>query len=811
MLLSINWLRDYLLKMDVKINPEDLAEQLTMLGLAVEAIKKPEMGWENVVVGRIEKIEKHPDADKLQITYVVTEDNPESKQLQIVCGASNIAEGDIVPVALPGAVLPGNFEIKVSKLRGVESEGMICSGKELEISQDSEGILQLPKDSPIGEPLTRLLGHDDTVLEFDLTPNRADCLSVIGLAREIAPLLKTKLREPKPSRFRITPHRTSSIVTIEVENPDLCPRYVGRVIDNLKVEESPDWIKQRLQSVGVRPINNIVDITNFVMLEYGQPIHAFDLRRIQSGTVKITACKAPTEFKLLSDETVQLEENDILIQDGDRPIALAGIMGGANTQILEDTTSILLESAAFDPNQIRRTARRLALHTESSKRFEKGVDIVSVASASERAAALFRECFDANVYHPPIDTNDTIPKERVISIDMREVRKVTGLKQLSSERAADALESIGINCHKKSINILSVKIPKFRLDLDESIDLTEEIARLVGYETIPLHYPLSHSTYNRLDESQFDREIRTKQALASFGLRETIHYSFTSEENLRKFGVDTKDLVRLQNPLSEEMEVLRPSLLPSLLQTYSYNRNRKSLNQRLFEVATGFFPDARQLTKVREIPLAAGLLSGSLTSTDWKKDSADLDFYRAKGLVDELVRKLTTVKLVYEPITNHKLFHPNRSAQLKLGLSEVGYIGEIHPYVRDQILETDEPIILFELNLGALKRFERTTTVRYREPSKFPSVELDIAILADKAITSQALLETIKHAGSNLLSAVQIFDIYEGDTIPLGKRSLAFHLAFLSPDRTLQEDEVGSLKEKIVQALSEKHSAQLRA
>lgn len=813
MLLSLNWLRDYLLKQDMKIDPKDLANKLTMRGLAVAAIKRPSFGLEGVIVGRIEKIEKHPNADRLQVTQVVTSEDADAERRQIVCGAKNIAEGDIVPVAIPGCILPGDFEIKVSTIRGVESSGMICSGKELGVSEDHEGILQLPKHSKLGEPISRLLGKggsDDVILEFELTPNRGDCLSVMGLAREIAPIFKTKLRDPKPARFRITPHRTSSIIKVEVDDAAICPRYVARVVDSLKVEESPDWIKQRLQTVGLRPINNIVDITNFVMMEYGQPLHAFDLRKIESGTLRVARCKGPQPFTLLTGETVQLEEGDILIQDGDRPVALAGIMGGANSQIEPDTTSIILESAAFPQGQIRRTAKRLGLSTESSKRFEKGTDLAAVAAASERAAALLRDSFSANVYHPAIDTNEYGVKEPIMSIDMRDVRRVTGLKQLSSETVANLLEDIGISSHKKSVNVLSVRLPTFRQDLRESVDIIEEVARLNGYESIPQNLPVSPAAYERPDESQFDFELKSKSVLAGLGLRETIHYSFVSEELLQRYGVMHEQAVKLKNPISEEMKVLRTSLLPSLLTTYAYNKNRKVTDQKLFEFAKTYAWDPQEETKVKETPHIAGLLSGYVTPAGWKGKGQAVDFYVAKGLVETVARQLTTVFFSYEPAKANKLFHPARSAVIKLGLKEVGFVGEVHPFVRESVLETDETVVIFELNLDALRKYEKST-IRYKVPSRFPASEFDIAVLVDKPVTSHSLQETIRHVGGNLLSDVSVFDVYEGEHIPQHKKSLAFRLTFQSPERTLLDNEVNELKDKIVQNLSDKFGAQLRS
>ncbi len=401
-------------------------------------------------------------------------------------------------------------------------------------------------------------------------------------------------------------------------------------------------------------------------------------------------------------------------------------------------------------------------------------------------------------------------KESVISIDMRDVRRVTGLKSLSAETAADLLDTIEISSHKKSVNVLSVRLPTFRPDLRESIDLIEEVARLHGYDSIPQNYPLSSAIYDRMDETQFDFEFRARTILAGLGFRETIHYSFTSEENLARYGLLSESCVRIKNPISEEMKVLRTSLLPSLLQTYLYNYNRKVTDQRLFEVAKTYLLDSQEETRVKETPYVSGILSGSLLPQGWRKSPEKVDFYHAKGVVETLFRQLTTVKVAFEPPRNSRLFHPNRSAVLKLGLKEIGFIGEVHPFVLHSVLETDEPIVLFEVNLEALRKYERAT-IKYRTPSKFPPVELDIALLVEKAVACQTMAEVIRHVGGSLLADVTVFDVYEGDNIPVSKKSLAFHLTFLSHEKTLADEEVFTLKDRMVAALTEKCGAQLRA
>ncbi|MBI1861123.1 MAG: phenylalanine--tRNA ligase subunit beta [Deltaproteobacteria bacterium] len=810
MQVSLNWLKDYLAKTDAILDPKVLADKLTMRGISVGRIARcGTSGLESVVVGRIERIDKHPNADRLQVTQVVTE--PNGTPRQIVCGAKNIATGDIVPVALPGTILPGNFEIKLSTIRGVESGGMICSGKELGISDDTEGILQLPKHSQLGQSLSRLLGQqsDDTLLEFELTPNRGDCLSIMGIAREVAPLIGTQLRELKAQKFKSTPHRTSSIISVEVPDPALCPRYVARVIDSFKVLEAPDWIQARLKSVGQRCVNNIVDITNFVMLEYGAPLHAFDLRRIQSGSVRVAECTTPQGFTLLNGQIVQLEPGDILIQDGDRPIALAGIMGGLNTQVEADTTTILLEAATFNPERIRRTAKRLGLLTESSRRYEKGVDPNTVLMASERAAVLIRDAYAANVYHPPIDTLETGATERNIAVDMREVRRIMGMPNFTSDMAADTLSGLGIDSQKKSINIIQVKIPVFRTDLKESIDVIEEIARLFGFEKIPAARPMTSACFDRMNETPYTFPQRAKTALVGLGFSECIHYSFTTDANLEHFARRSSGTIRLKNPISDQFSTMRTSLLPSLIQTYAYNKNRKAPNQRLFEVASRYEASSQSDTQAKETMMAAGLLGGTLTDNSWSSKGETVNFYHIKGAVESFLRTLTNAKPSFVPAASHPAFHPNRSADIFIGALEIGTVGELHPHALE-ILEAPSTVAAFELNLDALQKFERSR-VQYVSPSKFPGSEFDIAVLVDKTASAFDLTETIRAHSSSLVTGISVFDVFEGDKVPEGKKSIAFRLTFSSPERTLQEAEVSGLVKRVIDGLAQKHSATLRS
>ncbi len=811
MLLPISWLKEHLAKSDVRIQTKELAEKLTLRGVAVASIRDGGSPMKQVVVGRIEAIEKHPNADRLQVTQISTGEGIPNRQ--IVCGAKNIAVGDIVPVALPGAILPGNFAIKESQIRGVDSHGMLCSSKELGVADDADGILQLPKGAPLGQPVASLIGstvEDDPILEFELTPNRGDCLSIVGLAREIAPLLKTRLREPKPTKFRVSPHRTSSIVNVSVDDPKICPRYVARAIDGLKVGPSPDWIQKRLEAVGLRPVNNIVDVTNYVMMEYGQPLHAFDLRKIESGGIRVGECKEPAPFTLLNGETVMLEVGDICIFDGERVIALAGVMGGQNSQIEDDTTSIVLESAVFPATQIRRTAKRLGIVSDAAKRFEKGSDLETVLIASDRAATLLRDSFSANVYHPPIDTNETPVLERSMAVDLRDVRRLTGLHDLSTEHVMQMLEPIGILSTRKSQNVLTVKIPPFRRDLNEPVDIVEEVARLYGFDEIPATDPLSRAMFEQTDESAYELERDTKICLSELGLRETIHYSFVAEEVLRRYGFFHERAMSLMNPISEDMKVMRTSLVPSLLETYRYNRNRKVSDQRLFEVARVYAKEEREETGVSETLTAAALLSGNLLSDGWNSVAMPVDFYHGKGIVERLAQRLSGARLVYERPQESRLLHPARSATLRIGQRDIGFVGELHPFIAKKILDTTEPVVVFEIALDALKRTGRGAR-KFRSPSKFPSIDVDLAILVDRNAPFATLRDTLRTAGGPLLRKTEVFDVYEGERVSSDKKSLGLRLRFQTNDRTLLDTEVNALKDTVIVALKENHGAELRS
>ena len=811
MLLPLSWLQDYFPKLEHPIDAYALAELLTKRGISVPHVRQ-HAPFSGVVVGRIEKVEKHPQADRLSLVQVCIDKREAAPLLSIVCGAKNLHEGDMVPVALVGAVLPGNKTITQSTIRGVASDGMLCSGRELQIGDDHEGILQLPKTHPLGESLSRLLGHDSKVLDIELTTNRGDCLSVLGCAREVAPLLHTKVREPKKEAVSESTHKTSSVIRLDVTDPAACIRYAAMVMDSVKIAESPDWIQQRLLAAGLSPINNVVDVTNFVMWEYGQPLHAFDLRKVESGSIAVRAVAEPFSFALLNGATVQLEPGDICIYDGDRPIALAGIMGGAGSQITPDTTSLLLESAAFPSGQITKTARRLGLLTEAARRYMHGIDYDNVVVALERACGLLRDTACANVYFPALDHYPGKGEPLSLALDMREARQLTGLTHLSTEQAQEALESIGMHPQRKSANVLTVPVPSFRNDIRASVDLVEEVARIVGFDSLPETLPVSSAAFHRLNESGVEFDHKLKRLFVGLGFREIMSYSFLSQNWLRECGFASQRVVTLKRPLSEEMKVLRPSLLPSLLATYGYNRNRQAKQQRLFECATTFeWKNEAQNSEVLETQRVAGLLSGDTLPHSWsKRNVGEVDYYLAKGIVERILRQLTTV-FAQVRLTKHSFFHPRRATSVHLGLREVGVVGMVHPRLLQEWENQAEPVAVFELNLDILKKYMRTL-VRYQTPSKYPTTGIDLAFWVSESHEVQPILESIQVAGQPYLKYAELFDIFfskgaAGEDL----KSIAVHLVFGASDRTLLDADVATAQQAIVEVLTQKYAATLRS
>ncbi|HXC92661.1 MAG TPA: phenylalanine--tRNA ligase subunit beta [Geobacteraceae bacterium] len=792
MKVTYNWLKEFV---DFDLAPEELAHLLTMLGLEVDSMEHTGEGLDDVIVALVEERSQHPNADKLSLCRV----NNGREIINVVCGAQNFKSGDKVALAQIGATLPGDFKIKRSKIRGEESCGMLCSEKELELADESAGIMVLPPGLELGIPLFEALGLKDTVFEIGLTPNRADCLSVIGIAREIAAKLGKKLRYSIPE-ISERGADISSIASVEILDPDLCPRYTARYISGCTIAPSPQWLVNRLKAVGQRSINNVVDITNYVLMEYGHPLHAFDFRELAGGKIIVRRASDGETFKTLDGQERILNSSDLTIRDAERVVALAGIMGGENSEIAADTSNILLESAYFSPSAIRLTSKRLGLHTESSHRFERGTDLNILTTALDRAAALIAELSGGVIAKGLIDVFPAPQSDKRISVRVSRVNEILGLS-LDEKTIAGIFRSLEFKVEPAVSETLLVDIPSFRVDIEREIDLIEEVARLHGYENIPMTMPVAEVISDRIPRSQaLEREV--KNLLALEGFNEVINFSFASYNDLRKLNLNESDrrssAVSLLNPLVDEHAVMRTTLLPALLQTTARNFSLRNFNLRLFEMRRVYL--AKPGSELPDEPLhVAGVLTGLRNPEGWNQSRDPVDFYDVKGLIESIkvlfkLPELTFVQGGVEPF-----YHPGKSAAILCRDTLLGTLGEIHPDVQEAF-EIDKPVYYFELDFGKLVSLS-AAVLPITPPSRFPDSYRDIAMLIDAETPSSAVVECIKGVKSDKIRSVEIFDLYTGDRIPEGRKSLAVRVRYGSFDRTLTDDEVGKVHEKIVNTL----------
>jgi phenylalanyl-tRNA synthetase beta chain len=811
MRVSYQWLKEYI---DLEgITPEELAEMMTRGGIEIDTVEQRNKGVSNVVVGHVLERQKHPDADRLSVCRV---DAGTGEILQIVCGAPNVAAGQKVPVALIGAKLPGGVTIKRAKLRGVESQGMICSAKELGINDKllpkemQEGILVLPEDSVIGTPITEVLGLDDAVLELDLTPNRADCLSMIGVAYEAAALTGRGVKLPDAGVIA-GPVKAADKIAVTISAPEQCFRYAARYVQGVKIGPSPQWMQNRLIAAGIRPINNIVDITNYVMLEYGQPLHAFDADRL-GGRIDVRLARPGETIVTLDDQERKLEPDMLLITDGERPVALAGVMGGANTEVTDGTVNVVLESAEFDAASVRRTSRRLGLRSEASLRFEKGVDPSRVVPAVDRAAQLMALCAGGTVAEGVVQAVVREAEPAVVRVPLAKINGRLGTS-LSAEEVGQIFARLGFESDLSADGIFTVKVPTRRGDIAIPEDLIEEVARLYGYDNIPATAIEGSTTAGRLTGPQaIRRALRAR--LADAGLQETFTYSLTHPSRTRMFTLLAEGAVpiRVAMPMSEDRSELRTSLVPSLIDAAIYNRNRKNADLRLFEIGSVFLTNEERLTELpRERHRIAGLLAGSRTDVQWNVKAEPVDFYDAKGVVDMIFDLLGLGgRIRYEAAAPDNL-HPGRSAKIWLdtggGETLVGYVGQLHPEL--QLREELDDTYVFELALDEL--YEHADNAITQQPlPRYPSVERDLAVLVDRSVEAGSLLGAIREAGGDLLESVSVFDVYVDDRLGADKKSVAFSLVYRHPERTLTDEEVNDRHAAIVERLASAFGAELR-
>jgi phenylalanyl-tRNA synthetase beta chain len=806
MLVSYEWLNEYV---DLEgLTPEDVAHALTQSGVAVDVIYTRDTGIRNVVVGKVLSTEPHPQADRLKVCQVdVGKDGP----LTIVCGAANVAAGQLVPVALEGASLPGGVTIKRTKLRGVESQGMICSAKELGFpekvlsKQQREGIMVLPDEVEIGTDMRTVLGMHDQVLELDLTPNRSDCLSMIGVAYEVAAVLDREVRLPEPEALEPTGDEIRVDITVESEED--CPLYAAQVIDNLKVGPSPQWMQNRLISAGIRPVNNIVDITNYVMIEYGQPLHAFDLDKLSNGgRIVVRRARNGETIETLDGVTRACDEETLLITDGSKPIGIAGVMGGANSEVSEETTRVLLEAAFFSPPIIRRTSRKLGLRSEASNRFEKAVDPERIIPALQRAVELLTLYAGGRVVSRVTTERVGDIDELTVSLRHDRLTHVLGVK-LKEKDVLDIFRRLRFPVEVKE-GVYRVQVPTRRPDIAIEVDLIEEVARLYGYDNIPATLPWGQQSPGGLTREQILVRV-IRNTLRTLGMHEVITYSLTSPglgSEIASINQEGQP-IRVAMPMSEERSVLRTSLLPHLIETAAYNLKRQQERVAIFEIGKTFHAHEKKLTDLPEERWElAGLLAGKSVPTNWRQPSPPSDFYTAKGVLETLLNRLGIHNVEYRAVQPVG-FHPGRTAELVVDGRVIGILGQLHPQVAQQY--DLGPTMVCQLDLSAIFAAAQTN-VHFEPPSRHPAVTRDLALVVDRDLLVGKVEQEIKKAAGEWLESVTLFDVFTGEQIGEGKKSVAYSLVYRAKDRTLTDEEVNRVHQAVIDHLAATCGAQLR-
>lgn len=801
MKVSLNWLKDYV---QIQMGLKELVNLLTMAGLEVEEAISMGGGLEKVVVVEIRSIRKHPNADRLSLVEVKT--NQET--FSIVCGATNIREGQKVPLALVGARLPNGIEIKKSKIRGVPSEGMLCSEIELALGQDASGIMILPSHVALGGDLGEAMGLKDTILDISITPNRPDCLCVIGVAREIAALTHQKVKYPTLSLSERGEeiHQKTSVTILD---QDLCPRYVARMVEGVKIGPSPHWMSDRLEKIGIRSINNVVDVTNYVMMEYGQPLHAFDFELLEEGRIVVRRAKEGEEFVTLDGVKRTLDKEMLMICDGVKPVAIAGVMGGLNSEIKEDTQKVLLESAYFNPAVNRRTSKKLGLETEAAYRFGRGIDYGGCLTAANRATQLIQELAGGRVLDGVVDAYPVTITPSPIRLSVKKIHQVLGT-EVSAKQARNYLEDLELEVRGEEEDILVVTPASFRGDLEREIDLIEEVARLDGYENIPITIPKGPPSSGERSK-EFFVERKVIDTLIYHGYHEVITYSFTSPISWDVIGLPLDDArrkhLRILNPLTEDLSVMRTTLIPGLLEIARYNVSWKNSNLKLFELKKVFIPqEGERLPK--EVKFLVGLAMGFDRDPHWAFSSRPVDFFDIKGCVEDLLEALQIRGLKFNKAEDIPYLHPGKASRIILGHEMLGVLGEVHPQVLGHY-EIHGKGYLFEMDFNKMVQWAGEEK-RFQSLPKFPAVYRDLSVVVDKALESERVMETIRTLRQPFVEEVNLFDIYEGPPIPEGKKGISYRIRYQANDRTLTDEEVNQYHEKILSRLKEVFPLELR-
>lgn len=805
---SLTWMKDYV-PVDTTKPAQELADVLTQAGIPVEDVISMDPGLKKIFTGKITEITKHPDADKLQVCQVACLDDKTGEEItkQIVTAATNVAVGQVVPVAYHKSRLADGTEIKKGKLRGEVSDGMFCSVAELGIPKDmvmpgeGEGIYILPEGTPIGMDIRDAVMLNDTVYEFELTPNRADCFSMIGLSREFAVLTNAQNTEPT---VKVNENGTdvNDMVKIGIDDAELCSRFLARVIGNVKVGPSPLWLQNRLRNGGIRPINNVVDVTNYVMLEYGQPMHAYDYDKVAGHQLTARAAKAGEALKTLDGTDRELTTDMLVIADANGPVGVAGVMGGLDSEVTEATTTIILESAVFKGSSIRRTARALGMRSEASGRFERGVNAEYSPVALDRAAQLLQELMeDITVAKGVVDVYPAPAEARTVSFTVAAVNSYLGT-DISAERMQEILTTLSFTWTQDG-DVITVGVPSWRGDVTVMPDIAEEVARIYGYDFIPNTTPWANLNSGTMS----DKKLLTKairQTLVTQGLSEIITFSFMHTDSLKKLLIPETDsryqAVPILNPITEEFPVMRTTLIPSMLDTAARNLAQKNHDLWLFEAGAVYEPKALLIT---ELPVekyhVSGFMMGKTTDLQWAQPQRDTDFYDVKGVLEAVLKELRIEATIER--SKETYLHPGVSAQYVVDGTVIATLGEVHPQVM-KAYDLPGKAYLFDIDVTAILGLTRGQ-LRYQGISKFPGTARDLAIVAPKTVSSEAISQVIYEKGGQYLERAFVFDVYEGAHIEEGHRSLAYNLSFRSNEGTLTDEDIQPAIDDILAALAE--------
>ncbi len=801
MIVSLKWLHNYV---DVPLSVEELIHRLTMVGLEVEGVSELNPHLKGVVAARVETVRPHPRADRLHLCDV----SDGQKVYQVVCGAPNVKEGIVAPLALPGTQMPNGMTLQETKLRGELSQGMLCSQKELGLGEDAGGIWYLPDDLPLGVPLSKALDIEDTIVEVSITPNRGDCLSMLGIAREVSAICGTPLRYPDSSVQEKGP-RIENLASVTIDDPVGCPRYAARVVEGITIGPSPRWLKESLEAVGLRSINNIVDVTNYILMEMGQPLHAFDFDSLRENRIVVRKAKAGERFTTLDGVERVLFDDTLLICDGVGPVAIAGIMGGLDSEITAETTRVLIESAYFQPVCIRRTGKKIGLRSESSYRFERGVDPEGVLRALDRAARLMVEVGGGEIATGRIDVYPNPIEKPVLTLRVDRTNRYLGT-ELEASQMAQVLKSIEMEVKQLNENELQVVSPSFRPDITREVDLTEEVARLVGYDKIPVTYPKADVCAAPLD-AHFRIRQEAKNLLQGFGFFEVLNYSFISQESLRrlKFSGDDPRLnpVPVKNPLSEDQGVMRTSLIPGLLQTARHNFGHRNEDLRIFELSKVFLPREGELLPFEPHHLA-GLMAGKRDPHLLYGGEAEVEFTDVKGVVESVLELFFLNELRFVAKDLPPYLDPSLSASVFCSGECIGALGRLRPEVAESF-DLKRNIFTFELDFDKTYSFKRSQPM-FRSLPKFPSVARDMALIVDENLPVQEPLDFIGKQEEPLLERVDIFDIYRNPQWGGKQKSVGYRLVYRSADRSLTDEEVNEIHNRLVQKVLDVFHATLR-